>query len=72
MDCSCSFVNSILLRVSTILKQDFFRKVYKLKNNTAIYIEILGPLIRALGLKTATGSDDITETRCLQEILLCY
>ena len=36
-----------------------------------IYIKILGLLIRALVLKVR-GSDDITQTRCLQEILLCY
>ena len=42
-----------------------------MRNKTAIYIEMFGLLIRALVLK-AKGSDDITQTRCFQEILLCY
>ena len=47
MDCICSFVNFILLRVSSItrLRQEGFTN-WKIK--TTIYIEILGLLIRTL------------------------
>ena len=61
----CSFVSFILLCVSSVtrLRQEGFAN-WKVKT-AAIYIELLGLLIRALVFfKKTLGSDNITQTRC--------
>ena len=70
----CSFVNFILLRVSSItrLRQEGFTN-WKVKTTILIHWDIRSTEKRALVFfKKITESDDIAQTCCCQEVPLCH